>query len=163
MVDVGDNGDVSQMFVLHNSLLLLLWQGHAGAPRSGARRMARTSVLPFAKPWRRRNSVPPSIYIKRGPRRASALRGGLAVVHVGDNGDVSQMFVLQKNDPFLSGWIRIKFTHNSALYAVLSGFASRSPSLFQKNPWDFAIFSKKQRLKWPPGPVFGNFSGRSKK
>jgi len=82
---------------------------------------------------------------------------------VGDDGDVSQMFVLQKNDPFLSGWIRIKFTDNSALYAVLSGFASRSPSLFQKNPWDFAIFSKKQRLKWPPGPVFGNFSGRSEK
>ena len=32
--------------------------------------------------------------IKWGPRRASDLWGGLAVVHVGDNGDVSQMFVL---------------------------------------------------------------------
>ena len=32
--------------------------------------------------------------IKWGPRRASDLWGGLAVVHVGDNGDVSQMFIL---------------------------------------------------------------------
>ncbi|CAN3995691.1 Helix-turn-helix domain, partial [Dysosmobacter welbionis] len=30
VVDVGDDGDISQMFVLHNSLLLLLWQGRAG-------------------------------------------------------------------------------------------------------------------------------------
>ncbi len=65
-----------------------------GAPRRGARRMARTSVLPAAKPWRRRNSFPPSIYIKRGPRRASALWGGLAVVDVGDDGDIPQMFIL---------------------------------------------------------------------
>ena len=32
-----------------------------GAPHGGAARLRRTSVLPQAKPWRRRNSLPPSI------------------------------------------------------------------------------------------------------
>ena len=158
-----------------------------GAPRRGARRMARTSVLPAAKPWRRRNSFPPSIYIKRGPRRASALWGGLAVVDVGDDGDIPQMFVLHifnllfsmarpRGAPHRGAHLaadqhtqppcrlpdsgrRSRFAHSFALYAVLSFFASHSSRVFQKKPPDFAIFMEKRPPKRRCSAVSDNFPG----
>ena len=158
------------------------------APASGGpRRMARTSVLPAAKPWRRRNSFPPSIYIKRGPRRASALWGGLAVVHVGDDGDIPQMFILhifnllffygkatrgpaprahlaadQHTQPpcrLPDSGRRSRFAHSFALYAVLSFFASHSSRVFQKKPPDFAIFMEKRPPKRRCSAVSDNFPG----
>ena len=147
----------------------------SGPPRRGARRMARTSVLPLAKPWRRRNALhsrrrlcrltdaayplrvlPPSISIKRGPRRASALWGGPAAVHAGGDGGVSQMFVPQKNDPFLLGRIQ-KYTQFCIICRSFT-FCKRLSPAFQKNRVYFAIFSEKKKFLPPPGAVFGNFS-----
>ena len=40
--------------------------GETSTPARGGRRLRRSSVLPQAKPWRRRNSLPPSILIQWG-------------------------------------------------------------------------------------------------
>ena len=116
---------------------------------------------------------------------------GLAVVHVGDDGDVSQVFVLHSSlllllwqghagaphdgarraadqqtqmpcqPPDFSR--RWGFAHNFALYAVLSSFASHSCRVFQKNPPDFAIFTDMRRPEHRRSAVFGNFFSPSKK
>ena len=95
-------------------------------------------------------------FLSNDPRRVSALWGSLAVVDVGVDGDVPQMFVLHifhllfsmkgprgvrraadqhtrpPCRPSDSGR-RSRFAHSFALYAVLSIFASCFQGLFQKN------------------------------
>ena len=150
-----------------------------GPLRCGARRMARTSVLPLAKPWRRRNALhsrrrlcrltdaayplrvlPPSISIKRGPRRASALWGGPAAVHAGGDGGVSQMFVPQKNGPFLLG--RIQKIHTVLHYMPFFPDLQAVPLYFFKKIRLFLQFSAKSRRASGRRPQFSAiFQGAS--
>ena len=144
-----------------------------GPPRRGARRMARTSVLPLAKPWRRNalhsrrrlcrltdaayplRVLPPSISIKRGPRRASALWGGPAGVHAGGDGGVSQMFVPQKNDPFLLG--RIQKIHTVLHYMPFFHFLQAAFPGFSKKSGVFCNFQRKEKVPPSPGRCFRQF------
>ena len=162
----GDDGDISQMFVLHNSLLLLLWQGRAGRrvqvfclrQNLGGGGIHCTAVGGFAalRMWRTPCGCFRRAFLSNDPRRVSALWGSLAVVDVGVDGDVPQMFVLHifhllfsmkgprgarraadqhtrpPCRPSDSGR-RSRFAHSFALYAVLSIFASCFQGLFQKN------------------------------
>ena len=166
VVDVGDDGDISQMFVLHNSLLLLLWQGRAGRrvqvfclrQNLGGGGIHCTAVggFPALRMWRTPCGCFRRAFLSNDPRRVSALWGSLAVVDVGVDGDVPQMFVLHifhllfsmkgprgvrraadqhtrpPCRPSDSGR-RSRFAHSFALYAVLSIFASCFQGLFQKN------------------------------
>ena len=65
------NSHTRQVWLFLCFVLTKKMQTLAGAPHSGAAHLRRTSVSPQAKPWRRRNSFPPSIsnfhgYHKKG-------------------------------------------------------------------------------------------------
>ncbi|WP_300138351.1 hypothetical protein [uncultured Oscillibacter sp.] len=109
------------------------------------------------------------------------------MVHVGDDGDIPQMFILhifnllfsmarprgaprrgahlaadQHTQPpcrLPDSGRRSRFAHSFALYAVLSFFASHSSRVFQKKPPDFAIFMEKRPPKRRCSAVSGNFPG----
>ena len=67
-------------------------------------------------------------------------QGGLAVVNVGDDGDVSQMFVLQRKSPFLLRLGSRDFsTYSKILYSPFPGISSFSRGFFQKNGIFFGI------------------------
>ena len=67
-VDVGDNGNISQFLVPHFlNPPTDLWQNHSGPHRRwGAPNGACKCFVHRTKPWRRRNSLPPSILKLRG-------------------------------------------------------------------------------------------------
>ena len=115
MVDVGDNGNISQFFVPHFlNPPTHLWQNHSGPHlRWGAPNGACKCFVRRTKPWRRRNSLPPSILIPTGPHKMAHFVGAI---------------------PWLSSlrlWPRIKISPQ--LY--LAG-PKRGPLSFASQPWN---------------------------